>query len=244
VRVGYRGDRIQEQPHPRLYAKRVRSAKVIDPLAVDIFDHQELVTVDRAGIEQARDVRMAEAREQPALVAEAVCELRLGKEAVEELDGAAAFEAAVAARGEPDLAHAAAADEPIERVRTDLLAGEGGAVAFGQVGDGARRILQEAARIQRFALGQEIAQRRRDERLRRGQLLQPALEIVRFQVERPIQVSAELAPQRWIERSQTHAVDCRRIAMLCDEREFKRTRAARAELYSQPCVSGIARKLR
>ena len=206
VRVRYGRNCVDEQPHARFDAERVRSTVVIDALAVDVLQHQELVAVvGRASVEQARDVRMAEPREQAAFVTEAICDSRSGDEPVEELDGAAAFEPPVAARGEPNLAHAAAADQPIERVRADLLARE-------RQGDGAcvssaislRRILQEAGCIQRIALGEQIAQRCRDQRLRRGEIRQPALAFVGLEVERPIQVTAELAPQRWIEGRQAH----------------------------------------
>jgi hypothetical protein len=130
---------------------------------------------------------------------------RSGNEPVEELDGAAALEPAVAARGEPHLAHAAAANQPIECVPTDQLAGKRRAMALGELCNFTWRILQESGRIQRIAFGEQIAQCCSNRRLRRGQPRQPALAFIGLELERPIQMTAELTPQRWIEGRQAHA---------------------------------------
>ena len=72
---------------------------MIDPLAVDVLQHQELVAVvGRTSVKQARDVRMAEPGEQAPFVTEAICDSRSCDETVEKLDGAAPLETAVAAR--------------------------------------------------------------------------------------------------------------------------------------------------
>jgi hypothetical protein len=92
----------------------------------------------------------------------------------------------------------------VERVGTDLLARERRATTLREISDRARRSLQETGCIERVTLGEQIAHCRRDQRLRHGELGQPALSLVGFQVERTIQVTAELVPQRWIEGRRAH----------------------------------------
>ena len=108
---------------------------------------------------------MTESREQPTFVAEAIGDAGPRNQAIEKLDGEQALETPVAAGGEPDLAHAAAPDQPVERVGADLSAGERRPMTSCEVRNGLRRSLQEAAGVQRVALGEQIAQRCNDQRL-------------------------------------------------------------------------------
>jgi hypothetical protein len=99
-----------------------------------------------------------------------------------------------------------------EVVTTDLFAREGRARALGEVRDLTGRILQKTGRVQRIAFGEQIAQGCRDQRLRRCELRQPALAFVGLEIERLTQMTAELAPQRWIERRQAHTAEVQACA--------------------------------
>src|SRR5688572_9149051 len=90
---------------------------------------------------------MAEPSEQAPFVTEAICDSRSCDETVEKLDGAAAFEPAVAARCEPHVAHAATADQVIERVTADLFACERRAMTLGEFGYFTGRILRSMHRV-------------------------------------------------------------------------------------------------
>jgi hypothetical protein len=79
------------------------------------------------------------------------------------------------------------------------------AMALGELCNSTWRVLQEARCIQRIAFGEQIAQCCSNWRLRRVERRQPGLAFVGFELERPIQMTAELTPQRWIEGRQAHA---------------------------------------
>ena len=64
-----------------------------------------------AGVDQVRDVRMRQPGEDGAFAPEPLFAGAADQRDVEQLDGRAALEAAVAALGQPDAAHAALADQ-------------------------------------------------------------------------------------------------------------------------------------
>ena len=85
-----------------------------------MLQHEERLAARRdAGIDEMRDVRMREPREDAAFAPEARFTRAADERRVQELHGGAALEAAVAAFREPDRAHAALADERDEPVRAD-----------------------------------------------------------------------------------------------------------------------------
>ena len=135
---------------------------------------------------------MRQARQQPAFASKAFGELLLRDGAVQELDRALTFEAPVAAACEPDFAHAAAAEQPLDRIGADSRAIELRARERGHVDE--RRVLEELARIQRLALGEQLAQDPGDVGLRRSELGQPMLALRRREIERSIEVSVDLRP--------------------------------------------------
>jgi hypothetical protein len=147
---------------------------------------------------------MTESREQAAFMTKAICNSRSRDQTVEKLDGKDALEAPITARRQPHLAHTAAADQPVDRVCADLLARKRRPMTSREIGNGLRRILHEAAGVQRVALGEQIAQSCDDHGLTGGKFDEPALTLVGAQLERPIQVTAELVPQRRIKRCQAH----------------------------------------
>ncbi len=73
VRVGDRRQHVEEQPHARLDAQAPRVAVAVDALAVDVLEHQVRLAVRRdAGVDQLRDVRVAQPGEDAALAPEAL----------------------------------------------------------------------------------------------------------------------------------------------------------------------------
>src|SRR5262245_56370528 len=106
-------------------------------------------------------------------------------------------------------------------------------MALREFGDGLRRVLQKAAGVQGVALRQQGAQSCHDQGLRSTEAEEPALTLVGVQFERPIQVTAELVPQRWIKRCRAHT-----------EWQCKCAPTTLARVYSSRCVSGIACQLR
>ena len=95
---------------------------------------------------------IGEPREDVALAPEALCAGAAHEARVQELDGRAALEPPVVAAGEPDVAHAALADQRHERPVADLLAGE----RHGRVRRG-RRSLEEAVAAGLAALVEQVS---------------------------------------------------------------------------------------
>ncbi len=124
VRVRDGREHVEQQPQPRVDAQRSPIAIFVEALAVDVFQHEERLAGRRdARIDEMRDVRMREPREDAAFAPEARFARAADERRVQEFHRGAAFEAAVAAFREPDRAHAALADERHEPVRADDGAG-------------------------------------------------------------------------------------------------------------------------
>src|SRR5256885_3349659 len=115
---------IEEQPDASVDTQVLSVAMAIDRLAIDVLENQKrLARRCYAGVEETRDVRMREPREQHAFAREALF-AAAGKRDVKELHGHAAVEPAVASLGKPNGAHAAVSDRRDQRVRADSLTRE------------------------------------------------------------------------------------------------------------------------
>jgi hypothetical protein len=129
VRVGV-GDRfkhLEKELEAPLHTEALRIAIFIDRPAFDVFENQVGLTRGcNARIDQARNVRIRQTRENLAFAPEALLAAPPDEAGVEEFQGGPALEAAVAPMREPDVAHPALADQRIERVRAEDLPGDGG----------------------------------------------------------------------------------------------------------------------
>ena len=120
VRVGDRRLHVEEQADARLDAEPLLVAEAVDVPALDVLEHEVRLAGGRdAGVDEARDVRMGEPREDRAFALEALFAGAADQRGVQQLERRLALEAAVAAGGEPDRAHAAVADRRDQRVGAD-----------------------------------------------------------------------------------------------------------------------------
>jgi hypothetical protein len=101
---------LAEEPHALAQRQPALVAPGRDRLALDVLQREPRLPVARdAGVEQTRDVRMAQRGEDVALALEAHGERLAAGTRVRQLDGHAPLEDAVVALGEPHLGHAALA---------------------------------------------------------------------------------------------------------------------------------------
>ena len=108
---------------PRL----VPLAVLIDALAPHVFqDEVRLALGLDTGIQQMRNVRMLQAGEHASLAREPLLRRMPDESRVQELHRHLSFESAVAAMCEPDGAHAAEPERPLQRVRAEGAAFETG----------------------------------------------------------------------------------------------------------------------
>ena len=114
-------ENLQEKREHRFERKILPCAPGRDRLTLDVF-HRDVWRTARIGarVEQARDVRMIERRENAALVREA--RAKIADIEAHELDGGTARIEGVRSLGEIDAAHAAAAKLAQEPPRTDRVA--------------------------------------------------------------------------------------------------------------------------
>ena len=120
VRVADRLADLQEQVQPLVEVERARVAPVGDRFALDVLQRQVgLVVAADAGIEQARDVRMLQPRQDLPFAGEAQAQVRIGEAGAQQFQRDAALVEPVVAARQPDLAHAAFAEHALEPVRTD-----------------------------------------------------------------------------------------------------------------------------
>ena len=105
--------------------RRARIAIDVDRLAVDVLhDDVRRAVRGRAAVEQPRDVRMVERREDLALELQPALDVARQQPAPHQLDRDLLLELLVGALREEHLAHAAAAEAAHDAIRTDALAGE------------------------------------------------------------------------------------------------------------------------
>ena len=113
-----RGADLAEQHEARAQRQRLARAPVGDRGAVDVVDrHPRLPERVDAGVDEARDVGVRQPREDAAFAGEPLRER--GDAAAHALDRDALLDRAVGAFAEPDVAHAAAADQPQQSVRPE-----------------------------------------------------------------------------------------------------------------------------
>ena len=140
------------EPQPLLERGACLPAMLRDRHALDELHHEVGTPVRFAAVEQARDVGVIEPREHLTFLQEPPPDALRVDPALQELQGDALLELAVAPLGDPDLSHAAAAEQRDQHVGTDGFArrvrirGRTGAELFetGCVLDGA--LLEEAPR--------------------------------------------------------------------------------------------------
>jgi len=164
-------------------------AVLVDRLAVDVLQHQvglRAVGHD-AGVQQPRDVRVRQAREDAALALEARRVAVAEQARAQELDRDLALVAAVRAPRQPHGAHAAVADLAHQRVRAERLARQ--AAGLGQ-----RRLLHELAALD----GGQVRQHRGDGlgglRILRVQRGQARVAVVVGQVQQLVQQRRQPPP--------------------------------------------------
>ena len=113
---------VLQELEARLDGETPRPAVLRDRLALDELHHEVRPPVlGRAAVEEPRDVRVLEAREDAPLAGEAREDFVRRHAASQELDRDALVEEAVGALGEEDLAHAAAPEPAEHAVGTDAL---------------------------------------------------------------------------------------------------------------------------
>ena len=111
VRVGDRGAHLAKELQPPGDVERVLVAILVDRQPLDVLhDEVRQAVLGRAAVEQPRDVRVIEASEDLALVAEAAQHRLRIHAALDELDRDLFLVLAVGAPREIDRAHSAAAD--------------------------------------------------------------------------------------------------------------------------------------
>ena len=123
VRMLHRLQHLTEERKARALVQPPRVAKGIDALAGHMLEHEVgLALLGDPGIDEARDVRVRQPRQDRALAPEARGQRALKQAGVQQLDRRAGLEAPVAAFSQPDRAHAALAQRLEQRIGADALA--------------------------------------------------------------------------------------------------------------------------
>lgn len=103
----------------------MRVAPAVDALALDEFEDQvALAGRQQTGIEQLGDVRMVEPAEHPTLAREALVGDGVRTGQAHELDRRATVVQAIGSACQPDVAHAAAADQAFDQLGAEAVAFE------------------------------------------------------------------------------------------------------------------------
>ena len=192
VRVGDGFEHVDEQAQASVGVERVLVAVVIDALAFDVLEHQVGMTARRhAGVDEVRDVRMGEAREDVAFAAEPLFAGPAHQREVEQLDRDPSLEAAVAALAQPHAAHAALTDALDEAVRADGLSAERREAGVLRQGHG---LLQEFRGVELLVLGEQRAQIGGERGVVFVDRREPFRALRGRQIERFVQIRAQLAP--------------------------------------------------
>ena len=125
MRGGHGLHHVHEQAQARFYIQLAFVTPAVDGLAAHQFQHQiglaAITAAGDTGIEQARDVRVLQPRQDAALALEALAGLRAVQAAVHQLDGGLALVAAVAAPRQPDAGHAAFAQRGLDGPGAQVL---------------------------------------------------------------------------------------------------------------------------
>ena len=114
---------LQKQPDALIAREVMRLDVLIDRSAIDVLEYEIRLTARaHAGVEQSRDSRMCELRENRPLAAKACLPRGRHEREIEELHRRASFEAAIGSAREPYGAHAAVAERTFERIGAELEA--------------------------------------------------------------------------------------------------------------------------
>ena len=186
VRVLDGGADVEEQPQPRVDPEPVRVAVGGDRLTVDVLHHEvRQLAVGHAAVEELRDVRMAQRREDLPLGDESPLDLPVVEAAADDFDRHPAAELPVVTLREVDDAHAAASELAQDLVRPDV-AGRVGIVEWSIAGEQrcrerGQRTLERAGgtvvcREQFAHRGEEIAVTATGGRQPRGAMLRRLIE--------------------------------------------------------------------
>src|SRR5262249_5268368 len=115
----------EEQANPRLHVQLTVVAVDVDVLTLDVLEDEIwLTTWGDARVDQMRDRRMGQPRENRALADEALLAGAADERGIQELHRVGTFDPAVAAPGQPHAAHSARANRRHERVGPNHLAGK------------------------------------------------------------------------------------------------------------------------
>jgi hypothetical protein len=214
VGVRHRARDLQEQAQPLGQRQAALEAVGIDAPAVDMFQRQPRLAVGRdPGFVQARDVRVLQRGQDLALARQSLGQAGAPPGAVRQLERHLAALQQVGPLGQPDAAHAAAAQFPDQAVGADGIAG----TLAGQAGGvGRRAALRGAHDRQRVeqahgggrgstghtvigGVGQQRLQSRPQRRVAVVQPRQPGGAIGGWQGQGFVQQHAQLRPGGWVE---------------------------------------------
>ena len=199
VRMSQRTEHVEHQPDARLDAQAVRGAVVIDACPLHVFqDEVRAARRGDPGVDQPRDVRMRETRQQSPFTPKPVERRGGGRIAVEELERELSLEPAVAALREPHLAHSAAADE-----RDDGVGAHLGADLF-LIGRRDQAGLQKSLGLQSAPVRHHGAQRPGDRGLLILEPREVAVPLRLVHVEQSVEMPLDRFPFR-IPRTNSHA---------------------------------------
>jgi hypothetical protein len=124
VRVGDGAEHVQEESQPRCDIEPLEVAMTIDGCAIDVLEHEKrLPGWQHSRVHELRDVRMRQAGKKEALPSKALFTSTYERH-IQQLDGYAPFEPAVAPLTEPDRTHPSLADERDQGIGAHLLACE------------------------------------------------------------------------------------------------------------------------
>ena len=190
VRVRDRRQDVQKQADTRGDAELSAVAVAVDLLAVDVLQHQKgLADRREAGVDEMRDVRVRQPREDVALSRETLFAGVADQRGVQQLHGDPALESAVAAFGQPHASHASLADRLDEAVRADLHAGE-----RGPRGEDIGNVFQKAHRAHRVEFGEPGRNPLGDGRMLSAERRQPDHALVARELQRSVEVRAHGSP--------------------------------------------------
>ena len=121
LRVGNGVENIEEQHQAPRQGQRPRLTVPIDRLPLDVFeDEVRLPAFAHPGIKKARDVSVGQPGQEICLVTDLSNRQRTEAATLEQLNRHLALELFIAPTPKPNAAHTAAAQQPHDRVRTNV----------------------------------------------------------------------------------------------------------------------------
>ncbi len=184
-------------------------------LTVDELEHQKRLSVrGRAGIDEACNIRMDEARQEASLALESFEGLRAERVDAQQLDGKFALEMSVAAMREPDLTHAAIGQQRVDRVCADLLTDAGMPIGWDP-----GRMREELIVFKKCALRQYLAQRDAHLRLLSHDSVEPLLQLRGRHVLGFVQPGINAGPGFFVQLHEACATILKSLGALPEARE-------------------------